>query len=764
MTTCLVNAFAMTEKPNYAIMRIGKIHTRTILDAVEWHNTRRGPARVVEGLGLPDEWVDREGAYRDRADDILKEVGATHDEGKILAVEVLVAASPEWWTTATEEQMREWWRAQYAYAKHLFGPGLLAFTPHLDESTPHAQFVGLPLYHAVKKKTGPKPKDPEDLRKRLEEEANAPKIWRLSHDAVFGGGPEGLAAHQTTYHGFVAHLGLCRGRDTVGLGIKNIPLKRYAELLTQMDRDLRREAEELANERQILEHYDQQLRAGYESQRLQREAIAKDELELFARQSAFDEREQRIIAAEQEVATRREELSERENGILLRENTLAQEEEGLQRKVRSHEGATERLEARRSLLESIAQNQRSKEDNLSKREKQAKSREASVSRREAQIAEKEAVVKAQQSEVERALSQISVLTGVLSGRLAVTWNEEKQPVLKGGEPKPEEQSALSEPWPQLLASALRHAMTMSTARKRLADKLRPMVEKVRAQRKAAKAKEVAADASKTSALLQVQAAENRSAIAKSKESEANRAQEVAIEAQEKAEKDRRAADAFIAEANAVTAGLSDKRAELQQLDGAVSASKVDLTETERAIVRARSELDTVRREGASLREEKMTLAAGKAAIQSEIDDLEKRRAKLAAEQAQIDTDRANLKAEKKKWDRSMEVWQQAAASGATIDTTEQGKVVRVNAGQGEPDLDVPIEELDPTVVGLVRQRNALVEGMTETEKLATSLDERHRQLTEQFPEKKEAIEAEREKARKTVQETWARIAGTDQEH
>ena len=149
----------------------------------------------------------------------------------------------------------------------------------------------------------------------------------------------------------------------------------------------------------------------------------------------------------------------------------------------------------------------------------------------------------------------------------------------------------------------------------------------------------------------------------------------------------------------------------------------------------------------------MTLTAGKAALQSEVDDLENRRAKLAAGQAQIDTDRANLDAEKKKWDRSMEVWQQAAASGATIDTTEQGQVVRVNAGQGEPDLDVPIEELDPTVVGLVRQRNALVEGMTETEKLATSLDERHRQLTEQFPEKKEAIEAEREKARKTVQET-----------
>lgn len=749
----------MTKKPHYAIMRIGKIHTRTILDAVEWHNTRKGPARVVEGLGLPEEWVDRKGAYRDRADAILEEVGATHDEGKILAVEVLVTASPEWWTTATEEQKREWWLAQYAYAKHLFGPGLLAFTPHLDESTPHAQFVGLPLYHAVKKKSGPKPKDHEDLRKRLEEEANAPKIWRLSHDAVFGGGPEGLAAHQTAYHGFVAHLGLSRGRDTVGLGIKNIPLKRYAQLLTQMDRDLRREAEEIANERQILEHYDQQLKEGFEKQRLQREALEKDELELFAKQNVFDEREQRIIAAEQEIATQREELSERENGILLTESSLAEEEEDLERKVRLHEDAIGRLEARRSLLNVVAENQKIKEGSLSKREKRAESREASVSRREAQIAEKEAVVEAKQGDAERALSQISVLTGVLSGRLAVTWNDEKQPVLKGGEPKPEEKSALSEPWPQLLASALRHAMTISTARKRLADKLRPMLEKLRAQRKAAKAKEVAADASKTSALLQVQEAENRLAVAKSKEDEANRAQEVAIKATEKAEKDRRAADALLVEATAVATGFSDKRAKLQQLDGAVSAIKADLTKTESTINRARGELDTLRGEEKLLREDRMALAAKKAALQCEVGDLEKRKAKLAAEQAQIVTDRANLKADKKKWDRSMEVWQQAAVSGATIGSTEQGTVVRVNAGRDQPARAVPVEELDPTVVSLVSQRDALAKAMAENEKLASNLDERQREIAERYPEEMAAIEVDRAKDRKMVEEAWASIAG-----
>lgn len=752
----------MTEKPHYAIMRIGKIRTRTVLDAVEWHNTRRGPARVVEGLGLPEEWVDRKGAYRDRADDILKEVGATHDEGKILAVEVLVAASPEWWTTATKEQKREWWLAQYAYAKHLFGPGLLAFTPHLDESSPHAQFVGLPLYHAVAKTRGRKPKDPEKLRKRLEEEAAGKKIWRLSHDAVFGGGPEGLAAHQTAYHGFVAHLGLCRGRDTVGLGITHIPLKKYAELLTQMDRDLRREAEELANERQILEHYDQQLSEGFERQRLQREAIEKDELDLFARQNELDERERRVVAAEQNHAAQRKALSEREDQIISEERSLADREEDLAGRVRTHDEAEERRLARHALLDIVATNQKRKEDNLAKRESQIGSREQSVSHREAQLTEKEAAVENRRADVDRTLAQVSVLTGVFTGRLTVTWDEEKQPVLKAGNAKPEEQSVFSAPWPHLLASALRHAMGMATSRKRLADKMRSMLGMLRTQRKAVKATKSAAEAAQASAKQQVQEAENRSAIAERKLSAANTAEEVAIKAQEKAGTDQRAADARIAQADAVTAGLHEKQAELEKLDGVISTNKVDLASVESAIIRTQNELDTLRRDGESLRDEKVTLAAEKAALQSEVDDLNKRKAKLAADQARIDAERAKLDADKKNWERSMAVWQQAAVSGASIESTEQGKVIRVNAGQGQSPLTAPVAELDPTVVSLVSQREALVEAMTKTDQLAISLDERHSRLAEEFPDKKEAIEADQAKDRKMVQEAWASIASAGQ--
>ena len=106
----------------------------------------------------------------------------------------------------------------------------------------------------------------------------------------------------------------------------------------------------------------------------------------------------------------------------------------------------------------------------------------------------------------------------------------------------------------------------------------------------------------------------------------------------------------------------------------------------------------------------------------------------------------------------MEVWQRAAASGADIETTERGTVIRINVGDGQPRLAVPVEDIDPAVVSLVSQRNALVKAMTENKKLASSLDERHRQLAERFPEQEEAIEADRAKDSKAIQEAWARIA------
>lgn len=472
----------MTTKPNYAIMRIGKIRSRAVLDAVEWHNTRKGPARVVPGLGMPEDWSGRKGPYRDRADDILHELGATHDRGKILAVEVLVSTSPEWWVTATGEQKRQWWEAQYAYAEHTFGPGLVAFTPHLDESTPHAQFVGLPVYYATKKKRGAKPKDPEKLRKRLEEEAKANKVWRLSHDAIFGGGPRGLARHQTKYHKFVSHLGLERGRDTVDQGVKHIPLKHYEKLLTQMEKDLSQEALRLAEERDILDHYDRELDVKNSELKEFEKSLDRDELALFAKQEELHLREEKISCTEKRLAEDRAALDQSEKDIKDRlvaiDNRKAELSTiGYSQTVRNAELSLEkdRLAAREAALTK-------RESTLTAREKNTERRENSV--RDAQTVNREEAARLAASEAanQTLISQISVFTGVLTGRLSMKWGVDKQPANATGDVRPGDVAAFSSKWPPVLVVALRHAEPMVSSRKRLADKMRSMLRSLRKRR------------------------------------------------------------------------------------------------------------------------------------------------------------------------------------------------------------------------------------------------------------------------------------------
>lgn len=738
----------MTEKPDYAIMRIGKIHTRAVLDAVEWHNTRQIPTRTVEGLSLPEEWTEMTGRYRDRADKILKETGATYEETKILAVEVLVTASPEWWTKASDDQKQEWWKAQYAYAKHVFGPGLLAFTPHLDESTPHAQFVGLPLYHAIKKKKGAKPKDPEKLRKRLEEEANAPKIWRLSHDAVFGGGPEGLAERQTEYHGFVAHLGLARGKDTVGLGVKNIPLKHYAKLLTQMDRDLARQADEIAEERQVLEHYDNELSQGFEEIKGHKDLIIKDELRLFAGQEELRLAEERLSASEVSL----------EQKI----KTIEQEE------IRTNEAARLLTEREAVLAASIAENEQAKADlqakvgkheakeifyehakaDLSEREAAVDAREKAVSAHEARNVKADSEIASKQSDLDRSFAQISVLTGVMSGRLIIAWDGKAEASLADGNLKPNEAKALEAPWPKALQAPLRHALAMASTRKKLADKLRAMLSRLRIKRRNAFAKEMAA-------LKATQDAEKRIRDATISEKAANDAGKRAEQKRTLAEDAQRLADTRIAQAANVDGRINEKQSELTALVADIAAEKQILAEVTDSVKAARATDAALKKTGNDMRAEQASLAAKKQVLSSEILDLEEKKESLSREQAEFDKKRNDLDADRKKWDYSASVWKAAAAQGASV-RVKHGRYVIILHGSGNlAEKVIPANEVDQSVVDLVRQKQALEKAMKDVEDLAANFDKQTRLLTERFPDEKKTLEEERGKNKKTMQKVWA---------
>ena len=230
----------MTIKKHYAILRVKKIKTFADLRAVGQHNTRAIPTATVPGAAPPVERLRLTGPFDQRAKSLFKKLEVKFKKNQIIAVEILLSASPEWWAQASNLHKKEWIESTEKFLHEKFGKGLISISYHTDESTPHIQAVALPIYYRAVEKCGKKPIKAESIAKRQLEEANAPKIWRLSYDEILGGEPENLSKLQTRYHSFVAHLGLERGKITLGQGIKHGPLKQYAKELRQKNANWKR--------------------------------------------------------------------------------------------------------------------------------------------------------------------------------------------------------------------------------------------------------------------------------------------------------------------------------------------------------------------------------------------------------------------------------------------------------------------------------------------------------------------------------------------
>ena len=754
----------MADKPHYAIMRIGKIHTRAVLDAVEWHNTRQIPARTVEGVAAPREWTERTGRYRDRADAILHETGATDEEGKILAVEMLLTTSPEWWTIATDEQKREWWKIQYEYAEHVFGPGLLAFTPHLDESTPHAQIVGLPLYQAIEKKRGRKPTDPEKVRQRLEEEANAKPVWRLSHDAVFGGGPKGLAARQTEYHGFVAHLGLSRGEDTVGKGVKHIPLKHYAQLLTQMDRDLKREAEELADWRAELQHYDDEVAAKHRKLSIDRAAFEKEQLDFYARQEEFRIRETDQVRAEADVATKERKLRIREDRVSDAEKRLDERECRIQQKEEAQAIATQTFEVNQRNLQKDQNRLSDERCDLDRREARVTEREQVAAENELQNVLDADAVRRREQTVERTLGQISIVTALLSGRLSGAWDASAQkPTIAKGELTKKEEAAKEMSWPPILAAALRHAAQMQTARSSIAAKVRKIMTVLRARRASTRQAENIANAHKAVATQRQREADDRIKEAKVSEERSAASAKEAKQEREFARSERVEADNRIDEADTLIAVTAERRTELRDLDGIIATAKAERSAVSETVSQKQSELAATEKEiqrknaqNAALAAEKERLAIDKMSLQRVIASLTVQRSGLDVDRENVARMRKALNRDREVWDRSAAVWDHAVNGRANLER-QNGAACVVVRNEKTANQIIRLSDLDPTVVAMItnKERQSVFE--KELGDMKSYLTECRRQIATISPElKPELVKQEKEDDRR-IAKMWEEV-------
>jgi len=637
----------------YAIMRMGKIKSFAVLRAVDFHNTRQIPARTVPGAEPPIDLCELEGSLVERAKGVMKKLGVRHEKGKVLANEILLTATPEWWETANTDTKEAWIKANVKYLKDLFGPGLLSISVHGDESTPHIQAIGVPVYFEIEKKRGPKPSKPESVAKRNAEEKEARKIWRISHDKLFGGGPVGLSARQTEYHAYVEHLGLTRGKDTVGKGIKHTTLKHYAKLLREYDAHLAERAEELAEDHMVYDAAADDLMKNIEAAR--------------AHSGELDARQRRIELAEGEAA----------------------------QQSAQHGRQVEELGSQRLEIEKQIKHLDERKADLDEQQVKVETERADLDHREARLAEGWADLRVERSRVDAdkaaiarqaeiistKAAQLSIIEGIETKRLSVTWpRTHTVPVVKNASVlRPDEERALNRPWVDWLRRAAVEALQRSERRKRIGQ----IIARVRAKLKSLRigGSELFKREAEIGALHA--AAENEKAMAR-----------------------HLLADATLGASKAKTQ-QQQASAEAAQAAASASSAKRERASIENEISATRLEIERLRPKVSELQDREGDLIARQTRLAPEIAGLEEKRLRIEDEIAVARGDLAAIQAQQTELARSRAMLerdrQAQKTANALINSALQNQIELKIEG---PELQV-IAELD--LKGKWPERIALTE-------------------------------------------------------
>lgn len=197
-------------KPNYAILRVEKMHSKRQLSACAKHNNRTSkdglehtdpdrPAGVIHGNG------DAVQAWNDAMESKGLDPHKKPAKGAVIALEWVASASPAWWQNATEDQRADWAADTVAFIKKEAGAdgNLLAVWWHDDETTPHIHAVSIPLVEKERAARG---------RVRAGRERPAPtKGWGLSAADLIGGSSHRMKVLQDDYAIEMSHHGLRRG-------------------------------------------------------------------------------------------------------------------------------------------------------------------------------------------------------------------------------------------------------------------------------------------------------------------------------------------------------------------------------------------------------------------------------------------------------------------------------------------------------------------------------------------------------------------------
>lgn len=147
----------------------------------------------------------------------FKQRGGKLRTDSVLAVELMLSASPDWFKTASREQTQEWLRRNIEWIEDTFGrDNVLQVALHLDETTPHLHAFLVPEVEMVETR-GRKPKAGSPASVKTPKPALAASHW-LDGRAKMG-------ELQDRYAAAMAPVGLERGLK--GSGARHRTIRAY---------------------------------------------------------------------------------------------------------------------------------------------------------------------------------------------------------------------------------------------------------------------------------------------------------------------------------------------------------------------------------------------------------------------------------------------------------------------------------------------------------------------------------------------------------
>lgn len=139
----------------YAILRHGKIKA-PLMGAAVAHNNRTSKlekCNIDATLTPLNQVLKMEGTVAERLANKLKGLTTKVRKDAVVAVELMLSASPEWFDGLTKDRaalhqhpkFRQWVSSTMAWVRKEFGQNIIDVALHMDESSPHMHVLAVPL-------------------------------------------------------------------------------------------------------------------------------------------------------------------------------------------------------------------------------------------------------------------------------------------------------------------------------------------------------------------------------------------------------------------------------------------------------------------------------------------------------------------------------------------------------------------------------------------------------------------------------------------